>query len=351
MRVVAYKLLRIKVSHQIFLMSEPNTLALNRIPRAGMAGVAACIATFVLMYFLVPYTSGYSSDENRATVLSSVLHGYNHIENGEWGFGYAVLPIALVMLWFTRERFRGLEMKPSHWGLMLILFSFAFYLIGFKANQKYIGFFAGHTFIAAVVVWFLGWKYFFKAFWLWVFLGMMWPLTPLIDLISFPLRKAATEMTVMIWNFCGGSALQNGTAIMSAGNGELVDGDKYSLQIAAACSGLRSLFALLMISLVFAYIGVKKSWHRFFVVGMMVPVAILGNVVRILMLLGGTVLWGNDFAVGTDANPSAFHLGAGFAVYFIALCCMFAIVAIFNDGFRKLLRPRKVVSRRLEGSV
>ncbi len=302
------------------------------------------ILVFALLYVFVPFSSGYGTV--RVPIGNSVIHGYTKLENGEWGFGFVVLPVALVMLWLTRERFKGIEVKPAWSGMAIIVFALMCYMAGFKANEKYIGYFSGHMLIAGMIVWFLGWKYFLQAFWLWVFAGMMWPLIPLVDIISFPLRKVATETTVFLWNLFGGEAIRNGTSIVSAGAEGVSEGERYSLQIAAACSGMRSLFALLMISLIFAYVGVKKGWHRMVVVAAMLPVAVAGNVVRVMLLLGGTIWWGNDFAVGTDAEPSGYHLGAGFVVYFIALFCMFILVAVLNGGFKKLYKRKKVVVRR-----
>lgn len=308
-----------------------------------MYGALASIMAFIVLYFLTPYTSGYGTE--RVPIWKSVVHGYVHLENGEWSFGFIILPAVLVMLWLTRKRYAGLEVKPSWMGLALIVFALLCYMAGFKANEKYIGYFSGHVLIAGMVVWILGWRYFFTAFWLWIFMGMMWPLIPLIDIISFPLRKVATEVTVGLWNLFGGNAVQNGTSIMNAASDGVAAGEGYSLQIAAACSGMRSLFALIMISLMFAYTGVKKTGHRFVVVGAMIPIAVLGNVVRIMLLLGGTILWGHDFAVGSDAEPSGYHLGAGFAVYFVALFSMFVLVGLLNGGFKKLFKKRKVVSK------
>ena len=313
-----------------------------------MYGALASVIAFVVLYFVTPYSSGYGTE--RVSIYASVIHGYTKLENGEWGFGFVVLPSALVMLWLTRKRYVDLEVKPSWLGLALIAFSMVCYMAGFKANEKYIGYFSGHVLIAGMVVWILGWKHFWTAFWLWIFMGMMWPLLPLIDIISFPLRKVATEVTVGIWNLFGGNAMQNGTSIVNSGSEELAMGDGYSLQIAAACSGMRSLFALMMISLIFAYMGVRKVSHRFIVVAAMIPIAIAGNVVRIMLLLGGTILWGNDFAVGSDAEPSGYHLGAGFAVYFVALFVMFILVGALNGGLKKLLKKRKVVSKVVNGS-
>jgi len=312
------------------------TVLSKYLSKGTVYAVLISVLSMVLLYCLVPYSTGYGFE--RVTVLSSVLHGY-----------IVVLPAALVMLWVTRKRYEGLEVSPAWTGLMVILFGLLCYMAGFKANQKYVAYFAGHVLILGMVVWMLGWKYFLKAFWLWVFLGMMWPLLPLIDIISFPLRKIATQISVGLWNVFGGGAMQNGTSILSKGSESLRDGEAYSLQIAAACSGMRSLFALIMISLMFAYVGVKKEVHRFVVVGVMIPVAIFGNVVRIMLLLGGTVLWGNEFAVGTDAEPSGYHLGAGFLVYFIALFCMLLLVTMLNGGLAKFFKRKKVISKKVGG--
>lgn len=308
----------------------------------------SALVSFIVLFALVPYSSGYNDLNHRISMYESMIHGYTEVENGEWGFGFIVLPAALVMLWTSRHQFTNLTAKPAVWtGGAILLFSFTLYLAGFKGNQKYIGYVAGQSMIAGMIVWFLGWKYFFRGFWIFVFVGMVWPLIPLIDVISFPLRKIATEVTVFLWNLFGGNAVRTGTAIFSAGSEGVAAGEHYSLQIAAACSGLRSLFALLMLSLIFAAVGVKKTWHRFFIVSMMIPVAIAGNVVRIKLLLAGTILWGNDFAVGSDADPSTYHLGAGFMVYFVALFCMFSLVAILNGGdLKKFLKRKKSVIKK-----
>lgn len=304
----------------------------------------ASIVLFLILYCVIPYDNGYLDEKQ--TILTWVYHGYTVIENGEWGFGFMVLPASIAMLWFTRDRLKDIVTDPSWWGLLIILVAMVLYLAGFKANQKFIGFFSGHILIAGMVIWLTGWKCFYKVLWLWMFLGMMWPLTPLIDYISFPLRKIVTTLTVFLWNTLGIDVVQNGTAILSAGEGELQEGEKFRLAIAAACSGLRSLFALVMISLLFAYVGVKEEWKRLVVVLAMFPIAIFANVVRISLLLVGTIFWGNDFAIGTDASPSGYHLGAGFVVYIISLFCMLFLVTLLNKGSLKLFKRRSLVVKR-----
>ena len=63
------------------------------------------------------------------------------------------------------------------------------------------------------------------------------------------------------------------------------------------------------------------------------PLAVLGNFCRILMLTFGTVAFGSHFAVGTLENPTWFHLAAGFVVYIAALFGVFVLAWLLNREF------------------
>ncbi|MCE0497602.1 MAG: exosortase/archaeosortase family protein, partial [Methylacidiphilales bacterium] len=50
-----------------------------------------------------------------------------------------------------------------------------------------------------------------------------------------------------------------------------------------------------------------------------VPLVIIGNLVRIIMLTLGTIHFGANFALGVNDHPSWFHEGAGYVVYLVDL--------------------------------
>nr|NIP95589.1 hypothetical protein [Akkermansiaceae bacterium] len=87
---------------------------------------------------------------------------------------------------------------------------------------------------------------------------------------------------------------------MSAPTAELAAGDRFNLGVAAACSGLRSLFALGMVSLLYGYLSLERSWQRFLLLVSALPFAILGNFVRMMMLYFGTIWVSAEFAIGTE---------------------------------------------------
>ena len=59
-----------------------------------------------------------------------------------------------------------------------------------------------------------------------------------------------------------------------------------------------------------------------------------------LLLYYGTIWVSKEFAIGSDDHPSAFHMGAGIAVFIVALVCMLVLVEILKRGPKSLGRKR-----------
>ena len=92
-----------------------------------------------------------------------------------------------------------------------------------------------------------------------------------------------------------------------------------TLKIDGPCSGMNTLFALMFIALLFAHHQQPTLVRRSLLFALSIPLAIIGNMVRIGMLIAGCRLFGQDFAVGNHENEmSSFHLLAGLAVFVVA---------------------------------
>ena len=323
-------------------MSENRLSGPNLVPLVIALG--SVLLVFGYLYFVFGYSTGYMFE--RSTLWSNMKQGYRR-EDSEWGFGYFVPPAVLILLFVTRDRYRGLTPKPSWAGLAILLLACFIFFGGYKANEKYVGYFAGQLFVAGFVLWFLGWEYFKRGFWLWVLFGLTWPLVFLVEPVSFPLRKLMTVFTHGFLTLIGEDVVRSGTTLMSAPTETEAAGERFTLGIAAACSGLRSLFALGMVSLLYGYLSLKKGWHRFILFAASVPFAIFGNFIRMLLLYFGMLAFGKEFAIGpSEHEPSGYHIGAGIMVFIVALACMMILVQVLNGGF-KTLRKKKVRSRRV----
>jgi exosortase len=71
----------------------------------------------------------------------------------------------------------------------------------------------------------------------------------------------------------------------------------YQYEVAAACSGMRSLISIFLMSTVYAFLGFTSWWKRGALIGSALPFAVLGNSIRLLFIivaadLGGQS-WGN----------------------------------------------------------
>ena len=157
-------------------------------------------------------------------------------------------------------------------------------------------------------------------------------------MVALPLRLIMSHGSYVLLNLLGTPCFQNGTAILSAPDPHVgaALGQIFQIDIADPCSGLHSLFALMMISALASYLAVKNVLWRWAIFLSSVPLAIAGNMVRIIFLVWGTKYFGAAFALGTEEEPSAFHMACGYAVYLVALSLLLALISLINaEPWRK----------------
>jgi len=126
-----------------------------------------------------------------------------------------------------------------------------------------------------------------------------------LDSVGFHLRVLVIATTEVLVNAIGIEVVRNGTQLFSP------DGN-YQYDVAAACSGVRSLMALLALSALVGYFGLRSNRWRLGVFLLAFPLTVVGNVVRI----SGIVLAGEW--LGQEAGEFL-HDWAGFVVFLVVL--------------------------------
>lgn len=280
-----------------------------------VSGLVSVILMYVL-YAVVKYSVGYG--QVRTTILSSV---YAQWQLEDWGHCMMVPFAALLIVYLERAKLQALGAKGAGSGFWILCVGFALYWIGFKADNIYLSYAAAQVLIAGLIIWFVGWNWMRVLAFPWLFLLFMWPLLFLESFISFPLRLLVSHAGVVILNLIGIDSVLNGTGILSAADPALhvSQGDRFAVDVALPCSGMRSLFALMMVSALYGYFTLKSPWCRLTLFLTSIPLAIVGNICRIVMLAIGTLTMGAVKAIGTLEHPSAFHMMAGYVVFVIAL--------------------------------
>jgi exosortase len=126
--------------------------------------------------------------------------------------------------------------------------------------------------------------------------------------------------TAWLLDHTGIPVLKDGTRLISAAAEGREQGALFSMNVDGPCSGLRSLFALLMVGALFGYFRQRSTWRRVLLFCLALPLAMLANMARIVILVLASMAFGMEFAVGRgDEYTSNFHLLAGIAVFAISL--------------------------------
>ena len=114
------------------------------------------------------------------------------------------------------------------------------------------------------------------------------PLGWYVVAITFPLRVLVCKLVAWISNYILQiDVLRVGTALTDPTG-------HYQYDVAAACSGIRSLFATFAVAIIYAMLGFRTWWKRGLLIASAVPLAVLGNIVRMLSIIIAAEIWGQE---------------------------------------------------------
>lgn len=137
--------------------------------------------------------------------------------------------------------------------------------------------------------------------------------TSFMDFITFRLRLLAAWLATAILNGVGMQVRQIGTALISTA------GEKFNLDVADPCSGMRSIFALAALTAAYAFFAHKRTWQRLLLFASAVPLAIAGNIARIISIACVAYWMGQEKAVGF------YHDYSGYVVFVVAVLLMLQV--------------------------
>ncbi len=204
-------------------------------------------------------------------------------------------------------------------------------LAGFAMQQTRVSLAASFVFIWGILTLAGGWRWGRAALFPTTFLLLAMPMGFLDTLgVGFYLRLGVTDSVYAIARTLGIDVVRNGTQLFSP------DG-VYQYDVAAACSGIRSLTALVALACVVAYLNFRAWWLRAVVVALALPLVFAGNVLRVL----GVVLVGEWR--GHDAGRIV-HEWSGFIVFVFVLLGLLMAVAWLKRRLPSTALPETNVS-------
>ena len=223
------------------------------------------------------------------------------------GHGFFVPVIAGYIAWQRKDLLLATPRKPSAWGLVLVIWA------GLQALAATLGaelFTARLAFVMALfgVVLFLGGRQWLKI--------LLFPLLLLLFMIPIPqILYARLTLSLQMLASELGETLIGWMGIPVIRTGNLLQLPSQTLDVADACSGIRSLLSLGFLSLVYAFFTDKRPWMRWALLAATVPIAIGANSIRV-------ALTGLLSEMNTALAQGAYHEAEGYIVFVIALIAL-----------------------------
>lgn len=218
---------------------------------------------------------------------------------------------------YTRiDELKATPVKPSNWGLVVIAAGVGLMLIGFLGAEHFTVRISMVVLLAGMVLYFLGTRVFRVAAFPIAFLFFAVPLPYILyDMAAFPLKLMVSKYSVMFLK---------GVGIMVWREGNIITFPNIELEVADACSGIRSLMSLIALGTAFAYITQRSKLKMAVVILSAIPVAIFANAVRVIATGILARHWGAQAAEGF------FHEFAGLAVFALAIAIVVGIGTILR---------------------
>lgn len=255
-------------------------------------------------------------------ILRAMVHHWRI--DPDYSHGFLIVPLAL---YFAYERKYDLEEAPiagSWWGVIPLLIGLALLSFG-QLGSLLTPLRAGFVFtLMGLVLLILGWAVFRILLFPLSFLLLMVPLPEsLVNVVAFPLQLIAAKWAVAALHMLSIPVLLEGNII------HLASGDLF---VADACSGLRSLMALLTLGVVFAHFFRRGHLvQQLILVVSAIPIAIFVNAIRVAL-------------TGLLAHAYGFDAAGGFIHDFQGLIT-------FSIAFLLLLGEAKILAKMFGGET
>ena len=242
-----------------------------------------------------------------ADIFQGLFYDWSNDEN--YSHGFLVPLISGYFAWQVKDELQQLEIRPLDSGLLLVIFSL---LLLFAGVSSQVDFALRTSFVfllCGIVLFLFGWQWFKTLSLPLGFLFFMIPLPYIVyDSMAFPLKLFVAKFSVISLKLMGVIVLREGNIIMFP---ETV------LEVADACSGLRSLMSLLALGVALAVFTQNKKSMRVLLVLLTVPIAIFTNMLRVI----GTGFLSQYY--GAAAAEGFFHEFAGMGVFLLAMVLLF----------------------------
>jgi exosortase len=244
-----------------------------------------------------------------APVLSHLVWQWEHDPN--YSHGFFVPAFSIFVIWSERARLRALPLHPSWSGLVVLAGALLVLMAGTLGAELFLSRVSFLLAIGGLVILMFGWNHLRAILFPWLFLLLMIPIPTIVfNQITFPLQLLASQAAAHLLPLAGVPVLREGNVIQLPA---------MALEVAEACSGIRSLMSLTTLAIIYGYLMEPRLSLRVVLALASVPIAVIANCLRIV----GTGLlvqyWDPEKAQGF------FHTFSGWLIFVVSLILLFLL--------------------------
>jgi len=240
-------------------------------------------------------------------------------------YGLLIPFVVLALYWWKSKELVAQPLGLWWPGIFIVAAGLLAHLVGYVAQQprlSLIGFFIGLYGLTG-----LAWgRHWLKAsFFPFFLLAFCIPAFG-TDALTLRLRLLVSWIVVTIAHLgLAPDLIRDGTQLFDAQH-------TFGYEVAAACSGIRSLVALLSLTTIYAFVVFKSPWKRAVMILSAFPLAVLGNVVRLCFTIGVAELFGQSAGKSVETK-------FGFITFAVAIGCVYFLSRWMEKNELSSARP------------
>lgn len=236
------------------------------------------------------------------------------MSNAYYSHGFIVPIISGYLIWKMRKDLINIERKESQEGLIIFISGIILQGAAVLYGIRFLSGLSLVITIFGVVLYIYGWKLLNKIKFPILFLLLAIPL-PFIDVVAPPVQSFSAVASSNLANMLG---------VPTSRDGLLLNTQVGSFEVALECSGLKSIISLLTLSIIYAFMLEGGLLMKLIIILSSVPMAIIGNILRIVSILFVANIYGKDVTM------TYFHDSSDIILFGIVIIGLLSIGNLFG---------------------
>jgi len=246
------------------------------------------------------------------TAIQTLVINASKLKDASYSDSILIYGTLMAVLWLERECIKaiweGEERGKNNilFGVILFLISILIIFIGRQITSLIIDLWGLFLLASAIIILFAPAKYINSA----VFVAFSGSVIVLLGrlvpaFMSSDMAVAIAGMSAKLLNYIIPPVISRGVSVYFG---------QYAVEVVSACSGMNSMFSLLALSVIYIrQESARKMWHIITLIALVIPVAMLTNLLRVIILILITAYGGERMSQGI------FHDITGVLSFIIAL--------------------------------